>query len=53
MKERDDQKLKVINIGLQSFYDAIESQSCKVIQLAWVPPIQMDPEILAILEQVL
>ena len=53
MKKYDVQKLRVINIGLQSFYDAIETQSCKVVQLEWAPPVEMDPEIASILDRLL
>ena len=51
MKEYDKTKLKVINVGLQSFYEAVEKQGVKVTQLEWRPPVK--PEILALLDKLL
>ena len=53
MKEYDKTKLKVINVGLQSFYEAVEKQGVKVAQLEWRPPVKLKPEILALLDNLL
>ena len=53
MKEYDKTKLKVINVGLQSFYEAVEKQGVKVTQLEWRPPVKLKPEILAFLDKLL
>ena len=53
MKEYDKTKLKVINVGLQSFYEAVEKQGVKVTQLEWRPPVKLKPEILALLDNLL
>ena len=53
MKEYDKTKLKVINVGLQSFYEAVEKQGVKVTQLEWRPPVKLKPEILALLDKLL
>ncbi len=47
------EKLKVINVGLQSFYEAVEKQGVKVTQLEWRPPVKLKPEILALLDKLL
>ena len=47
------EKLKVINVGLQSFYEAVEKQGGKVTQLEWRPPVKLKPEILALLDKLL
>ncbi len=48
-----EHKLKVINVGLQSFYDAIACQNVQVTQLDWRPPFKQDEDILEILEKFL
>lgn len=37
--------LKVVNIGLQRFYDSIASQNVPVTQICWSPPIKRTEEI--------
>ena len=32
------QDLKVINMGLESFYNDLKSQNVQTIQMAWKPP---------------
>ena len=46
-------KAEVINVGLQSFYEAVEKQGVKVTQLEWRPPVKLKPEILALLDKLL
>jgi hypothetical protein len=45
--------LRVINIGLQHFYEALVSQKVKATQLEWRPPVKQSAEITAILDQFL
>ena len=45
--------LKVVNIGLQSFAESLRSQGVKVVQIDWRPPVDRDPEIDALLEDLL
>jgi hypothetical protein len=45
--------LRVINIGLQHFYEALVSQKVKTMQLEWRPPVKQSAEITAILDQFL
>ena len=53
VKEYDKTTLKVITVGLQSFYEAVEKQGVKVTQLEWRPPVKLKPEILALLDKLL
>lgn len=45
--------LKVVNIGLQSFAESLRSQGVKVVQINWRPPVNRDPEIDTLLEDLL
>ena len=45
--------LRVINIGLQFFYDALLKQDIKVTQLDWRPPVKIDSEIEEMLDMFL
>ena len=38
--ERNDNKLRVINIGLPFFYEALKSQECKAVQIDWNLPVK-------------
>lgn len=42
--------LKVINIGLPGFYEAIVSQNVPALQLDWRPPVKQPQEILDLLD---
>ena len=57
MKTGMDQKyvqgLRVINIGLQGFYDALVQQGCKAVQLEWRPPVKQSKEVQEILDALL
>jgi len=43
-------KLKVVNIGLAHFYNALVTQKVKATQLEWRPPVKQSEEILNILD---
>ncbi len=45
--------LRVINIGLQSFYDALQAQGVKAVQLDWRPPVKQSEEINNLLDDLL
>ena len=40
----DEGKLRVINIGIQTFYDALAAQKAKCTQIEWTPPVKQDEE---------
>ena len=44
---------KVINIGLDLFAEALKEQGVEVAQVSWQPPAQGDPELMAILDDLL
>lgn len=44
---------KVINIGLELFYDELKSQNMQVLQVDWAPPADGDKELAKILESLL
>lgn len=46
-------KLRVINIGLQTFYEALLAQDAQVTQLDWRPPVQQSAEIEQLLDSYL
>jgi hypothetical protein len=48
-----DQELRVVNIGLELFADALRAQGVIVAQVNWLPPADGDPELLDILDQLL
>ena len=43
--EYGHQSLKIVNIGLPRFYEAIISQNVKAVQLDWRPPVKQSKEI--------
>jgi hypothetical protein len=45
------ESLKVVNIGIQSFADDLESQGVKVARVDWKPPAGGDEEMLRLLEE--
>ena len=47
------QKLKVINIGIETFYDALVKQGAKATQVEWRPPVKVDEEITELLDDFL
>jgi len=46
-------ELKVINIGLEIFKDALEAQGVKVVQVTWQPPPKLEKEYEDILSKIL
>ncbi|MEE3246688.1 MAG: fdrA domain protein [Chloroflexota bacterium] len=45
--------IQAINIGVKDFAENLESQEVEVVHVNWTPPAGGDPEIIAILEQIL
>ncbi len=45
--------LKVVNIGLQSFYEALIAQGVQAVQLDWHPPVELKREIADLLDDLL
>ena len=55
-KEKDalfKESLKIINIGLEKFFENIEAQSVEVVQVDWEPPAGGDAEMMEILDHLL
>jgi hypothetical protein len=48
-----DSELKVINIGLEIFRDALEAQQVPVVQVVWEKPIRLEKEYEEILSKIL
>jgi len=46
-------ELKVVNIGLEIFRDALEAQGVDVIQVSWRVPIKLEKEFEDILSKIL
>ena len=42
-----------INVGVEDFAENLESQEVEVVHVSWIPPAGGDPEIIAILDQIL
>jgi hypothetical protein len=53
LKELLDNGPNAINIGVQDFADSLKAQGAEVIQVSWVPPAGGDPEMMALLDQLL
>jgi hypothetical protein len=45
--------IKVINVGLELFAEALVKQGVEVAQVMWTPPAQGDPELMGILDDLL
>jgi hypothetical protein len=41
---------KVLNIGLESFFESMQTQGIPVVYIDWEPPAQGDTELIALLE---
>lgn len=48
-----DQKIKVVNVGLEQFCDDLVSQNIECIQLQWNIPLYVDKKIENLLSQLL
>ena len=44
--------LKVVNIGLQFFYEELKRQDVDVVNVQWRPPVQLDDRLKGILEKI-
>ena len=49
-KKTEEKALKVINIGLPGFCEAIAAQNVKVTQLDWRPPVRQSQEMQELLD---
>jgi hypothetical protein len=47
------QELEVVNIGLELFAESRAQQGVKVAHVTWEPPAKGNPELVAILEELL
>ena len=47
------QEIKVVNVGLELFADALRDQEAEVAHVEWHPPADGDAELMAMLDQVL
>lgn len=45
--------LKVINIGLALFADSLAAQAVDVVRVDWKPPLELEPELERILDDLL
>ena len=45
--------IQAINVGVKDFAENLESQEVEVVHVNWTPPAGGDPEIIAILDQIL
>lgn len=48
-----EKKLKVINIGLTHFHNALLTQKVKAVQIEWRPPVKQSEEISGLLDLLL
>ena len=39
------EKMKIVNLGISSFYDALVNQDCAVAQIDWHPPVKLSDEL--------
>lgn len=46
-------KLIVINLGLEIFAQSLEDQNVEIVRVAWHPPAGGDKEMMALLDQLL
>lgn len=46
-------KPRVVNIGIETFYDALRAQQVDCVQIQWQPPHQLSRDIEDILDQYL
>jgi hypothetical protein len=47
------QELKVVNVGLEIFKDALEAQDVKVVQVDWEVPAKGDEKVISILKKIM
>ena len=41
----DKKQIRVVNIGIQMFYEALVSQQVDCVQIQWQPPVKQSKEI--------
>ncbi|MDD5602750.1 MAG: hypothetical protein PHG48_01540 [Eubacteriales bacterium] len=51
--KNEDEGLRVINIGLRNFYDALRKQNVKAVHINWKPPVKQSGKIKEILDEFL
>lgn len=51
LNELFNKKLNVINVGIESFKDDLQTQNVEVTHLVWTPPGRGNPELIAALER--
>lgn len=49
----ENKKLRVINLGLPFFYDALVSQGVTALQIDWRPPVKQSEEMRGLLDMFL
>lgn len=47
-----DQKLQVVNVGVELFYDDLKKMNCPAIHVKWTIPTTENPRIKEILERI-
>lgn len=47
------EKLKVINIGVQTFYETLKQQGVEVVHVDWKPPAGGNTELIKLLKKML
>lgn len=52
-KNQKGSKLKVVNLGLQTFAESLRKQGVKVAQVNWRPPRKLDKEMESLLDDLL
>ncbi|NLV58885.1 MAG: hypothetical protein GXY67_08940 [Clostridiales bacterium] len=51
--EEKDPKPRVVNVGIQAFYEALLAQGVECAQIQWHPPAQQSEEIQSLLDMFL
>lgn len=53
IKVKDPSQLKIMNIGLELFFNELRRQNANVIHVAWKPPVKLEKDIEEILSKVM
>ncbi|MEA5016294.1 MAG: fdrA domain protein [Candidatus Limiplasma sp.] len=51
--EENNAKPRVVNVGIQTFYEALLSQGVECAQIQWHPPVKQSEEIESLLDKFL
>jgi len=51
INELFQQEIKIINIGLESFYKDLKKQNIKIVYLDWKPPARGNEKMLSLLDK--